>query len=39
VSQLEQAAGERGGLTEIPTGEALADELERFLRQQRGERG
>jgi proteasome assembly chaperone (PAC2) family protein len=39
VSQLEQAAAERGELTEIPSGEALADELERFLRQQRGERG
>ena len=37
VQQLEQAAAERGELTEIPSGEALADELERFLRQQRGE--
>jgi proteasome assembly chaperone (PAC2) family protein len=37
VSQLEQVAAERGGLPEIPSGEALADELERFLRQQRGE--
>ena len=37
VSQLEQVAAERGGLSEIPTGDALAEELERFLRQQRGE--
>lgn len=39
VRQLEQAASERGEITEIPTGETLADELERFLRQQRGEPG
>jgi proteasome assembly chaperone (PAC2) family protein len=39
VRQLEQVAQERGGLFEIPSGEMLADELERFLRQQRGERG
>jgi proteasome assembly chaperone (PAC2) family protein len=37
VRQLEDVAAERGGLPEIPTGETLADELERFLRQQRGE--
>jgi hypothetical protein len=37
VRQLEEVAAERGGLPEIPTGEALAEELERFLRQQRGE--
>jgi proteasome assembly chaperone (PAC2) family protein len=37
VGQLEQVASERGGLPEIPSGEALAAELERFLRQQRGE--
>lgn len=37
VRQLEQVAAERGGLPEIPTGESLAAELERFLRQQRGE--
>lgn len=37
VRQLETTASERGGLAEIPTGEALAAELERFLREQRGE--
>jgi proteasome assembly chaperone (PAC2) family protein len=38
VRQLEQAAGQREGLPDIvPSGEALAAELERFLRQQRGE--
>ena len=37
VTQLEQVAAERGGLSEIPSGDALAEELERFLRQQRGE--
>jgi predicted ATP-grasp superfamily ATP-dependent carboligase len=37
VGQLEQVASERGGLPEIPSGDALAAELERFLRQQRGE--
>lgn len=37
VAQLEQVASERGGLPEIPSGDALAEELERFLRQQRGE--
>lgn len=36
VRQLEQVASEREGLPEIPTGEALAAELERFLRDQRG---
>ena len=39
VQQLEQVAAERGGLPEIPSGDALAAELERFLRQQRGETG
>ena len=38
VSQLEQGASERGTLPEIPSGDALADELERFLREQRGGR-
>jgi proteasome assembly chaperone (PAC2) family protein len=38
VRQLEQAAGQRQGLPDIvPSGEALAAELERFLREQRGE--
>lgn len=37
VRQLEQVAAERQGPTEIPSGEALAEELERFLRDQRGE--
>ncbi|MGH2709650.1 MAG: PAC2 family protein [Actinomycetota bacterium] len=37
VGQLEQVAEDRGGELEIPTGETLAEELERFLRQQRGE--
>jgi proteasome assembly chaperone (PAC2) family protein len=36
VRQLEQVASERGGLPEIPSGETLAAELERFLREQRG---
>jgi hypothetical protein len=36
VHQLEQVASERGGLPEIPSGESLAAELERFLRDQRG---
>jgi proteasome assembly chaperone (PAC2) family protein len=39
VRRLEQAAEEREGLPEIaPSGEVLAAELERFLREQRGER-
>jgi proteasome assembly chaperone (PAC2) family protein len=39
VRQLEEAAGRREGLPDIvPSGEALAAELERFLREQRGER-
>jgi proteasome assembly chaperone (PAC2) family protein len=38
VRQLEEAAGRREGLPDIlPSGEALAAELERFLRDQRGE--
>lgn len=36
VRQLESTASEREGLLEIPTGDALAAELERFLREQRG---
>jgi proteasome assembly chaperone (PAC2) family protein len=36
VRQLEQVAAERGGPPEIPSGESLAAELERFLRDQRG---
>jgi predicted ATP-grasp superfamily ATP-dependent carboligase len=36
VRRLEELAGERE-LTEIPSGEALAAELERFLRDQRGD--
>jgi proteasome assembly chaperone (PAC2) family protein len=39
VRQLEQVAGEREGPTEIPSGDALAAELERFLRDQRGDPG
>jgi predicted ATP-grasp superfamily ATP-dependent carboligase len=39
VHQLEATASERGGLAEIPTGDSLAAELERFLREQRGETG
>jgi hypothetical protein len=38
VHRLEELAGERE-ITEIPSGEALAEELERFLREQRGDRG
>ena len=38
VKRLEEVAGERE-LTEIPSGEALAAELERFLREQRGDQG
>jgi hypothetical protein len=38
VQRLEELAGERE-LTEIPSGEALAAELERFLREQRGDQG
>lgn len=37
VRRLEEAAGEREDFGEMPTGEALAEELERFLREQRGE--
>ena len=37
VRQLEQIAGERQGPPDIPSGDALAAELERFLRDQRGE--
>jgi proteasome assembly chaperone (PAC2) family protein len=38
VQRLEQAAGQREGLPDIvPSGEVLAAELERFLREQRGE--
>lgn len=37
VQQLEDVSGQREGLPEIPSGETLAAELERFLRQQRGE--
>ena len=37
VRQLETTASEREGPPEIPTGDALAAELERFLRDQRGE--
>jgi predicted ATP-grasp superfamily ATP-dependent carboligase len=36
VRQLEQVAAERQGPAEIPSGESLAAELERFLRDQRG---
>ncbi len=39
VRQLEQVAAEREGPAEIPSGEALAAELERFLRDQRGRDG
>ena len=39
VRRLEEVAGEREGPSEIPSGEALADELERFLREQRGDGG
>jgi predicted ATP-grasp superfamily ATP-dependent carboligase len=38
VRRLEELAGERE-LTEIPSGETLAAELERFLREQRGDQG
>ena len=38
VRRLEGLAGERE-ITEIPTGESLAAELERFLREQRGDQG
>jgi proteasome assembly chaperone (PAC2) family protein len=37
VRRLEEVAGEREGPTEIPSGDTLAAELERFLRDQRGE--
>ncbi len=37
VQRLEEAAAEREGFGEIPSGDALAAELERFLREQRGE--
>ncbi|MGH2674919.1 MAG: PAC2 family protein [Actinomycetota bacterium] len=39
VRRLEEIASEREGPTEIPSGESLAAELERFLRNQRGEAG
>lgn len=39
VRQLEQVAADREGPSEIPSGETLAAELERFLREQRGETG
>jgi PAC2 family len=38
VRRLEELAGERE-ITEIPSGESLAAELERFLREQRGDQG
>jgi predicted ATP-grasp superfamily ATP-dependent carboligase len=37
VRRLEEGAGERQGTIEIPSGEALAAELEQFLREQRGD--
>ena len=37
VRRLEELAGVREGPSEIPSGEVLAEELERFLRDQRGE--
>ena len=37
VERLEAGAGERQGLGDLPSGEALAAELERFLRDQRSE--
>jgi predicted ATP-grasp superfamily ATP-dependent carboligase len=37
VERLEAGAGQREGLGDIPSGEALAAELERFLRDQRRE--
>ncbi|HEV8682631.1 MAG TPA: PAC2 family protein [Actinomycetota bacterium] len=37
VRRLEETADEREELIEIPSGEALAEELERFLREQRKE--
>ena len=37
VRQLEQVASQRQGLPEMPSGDALAAELERFLKDQRGE--
>ena len=37
IRQLEDVAGQREGPPEIPSGDALAAELERFLRDQRGE--
>jgi proteasome assembly chaperone (PAC2) family protein len=39
VRRLEEVAGTREGLSEIPSGDALAAELERFLREQRGDGG
>jgi predicted ATP-grasp superfamily ATP-dependent carboligase len=36
VQRLEAGAGERQGTIDIPTGDALAAELEQFLREQRG---
>ena len=37
VQQLEESASQREGLPEFPSGDALAAELERFLREQRNE--
>jgi len=37
VKRLEETADEREEITEMPSGEALAQELERFLREQRRE--
>jgi proteasome assembly chaperone (PAC2) family protein len=37
VRQLEATASERGGPTEMPSGESLAAELERFLRDRRAQ--
>lgn len=39
VRRLEEVAGTREGPSEIPSGDALAAELERFLREQRGDGG
>ncbi len=36
VQRLEESAGKRDDLGQVPSGEALAAELERFLREQRG---
>lgn len=39
VQRLEASAAEGGDLGEVPSGDALAAELERFLRDQRGDEG